>query len=404
MLSSIYEAVAATLIGFAALFGFTAPEPSPNAGASLPQAVAVFETSLAAPITTGATSMTLVANSVRGGGSLSGYNCFTIDEGTAQAEFVCGSVSGTSVTSMTRGVSPSTGTSTIAALQFAHRRGASVKITDFPVIQIIKAQLSGEETIDAPIKYSASIATTTIASDSKNLVNVELLNDTAFNGAGVVNATVSTKGVVELATQSEAAASTATGGSGPLVIPASLATSTYNSGTAVNRVVVTDGSGKIDNDFVYSSPPGTISAYATTTAPTGWLLANGSPVSRATFSELYAVIGVSYGPGDGSTTFNLPDLRGRAIVMASSTQTATSSYNRATLGSTGGEAIHTMTANEIASHTHTVAISNGAASGDVDIQPGNESAIQSKTTGATGNTVGFNVLDPYIVLNYIIKY
>jgi hypothetical protein len=71
-------------------------------GAVLPSATAVFETSLAGRISSTDTSMTLAANSVAGGTSLSGYQSFTIDEGLSTAEYVCGSVSGTSVTGMQR--------------------------------------------------------------------------------------------------------------------------------------------------------------------------------------------------------------------------------------------------------------------------------------------------------------
>src|SRR3990167_9557133 len=113
---------AALLIAGAIGGYFVAPQSEPQLGASLPSATALFETSLAAPITTSATSMTLTANSVRGGGALSGYNCFTIDEGSSQAEFVCGTVSSTAVTAMTRGVSPLDGSTADTDLQFAHRR------------------------------------------------------------------------------------------------------------------------------------------------------------------------------------------------------------------------------------------------------------------------------------------
>jgi hypothetical protein len=128
-----------------------------NVGTELPDAPALFETSLAAPITATADSFTLTANSVRGGGSLSGYNCFTIDEGSAQAEFVCGTASSTSITGVTRGISPSDGTSAVSALQFAHRRGASVKITDFPIIQIIRNQNNGEATFENALRYAGSV-------------------------------------------------------------------------------------------------------------------------------------------------------------------------------------------------------------------------------------------------------
>ena len=61
-------------------------------------------------------------------------------------------------------------------------------------------------------------------------------------------------------------------------------------------------------------PPGAIMAFGGSAAPAGWLLCDGSAVSRTTFAALFAAISTAYGSGDGSTTFNLPDLRGRAAV------------------------------------------------------------------------------------------
>jgi len=225
------------------------PQPVPeNFGVALPAAPAVFETSLAAPITSSATTMTMAANSVRGGGSLTGYNCFTVDEGSAQAEFVCGTVSGTTVSSLTRGVSPSTGTSTVAALQFSHRRGASVKVTDFPVIQILKALAAGEDTFPANLIYAAGITPTSI----DHIVDKGYVDALAFSGAAVIDATTAARGVVELATAAEAAASTANGGSGVLTIPASIATSTYNASTAATRVLLSGAGGLLDPKFVFN--------------------------------------------------------------------------------------------------------------------------------------------------------
>lgn len=60
-------------------------------------------------------------------------------------------------------------------------------------------------------------------------------------------------------------------------------------------------------------PAGSVMAFARTTPPTGWLRANGAAVSRSTYAGLYTAIGTAFGAGDGSTTFNLPDLRGEFI-------------------------------------------------------------------------------------------
>jgi microcystin-dependent protein len=59
--------------------------------------------------------------------------------------------------------------------------------------------------------------------------------------------------------------------------------------------------------------PGTIVAFGGSTAPEGWLPCDGRAVSRATFALLFAVIGTRWGTGDGSTTFNVPDLRERVL-------------------------------------------------------------------------------------------
>ena len=73
---------------------------------------------------------------------------------------------------------------------------------------------------------------------------------------------------------------------------------------------------KIDTtmkDIAIRCPTGSIIMYGAATAPTGWLECDGSAVSRTTYADLFAVIGTTFGEGDGSTTFNLPDLRGEFV-------------------------------------------------------------------------------------------
>jgi microcystin-dependent protein len=91
---------------------------------------------------------------------------------------------------------------------------------------------------------------------------------------------------------------------------------------------------------------GEIYMYAGSTAPTGFIICDGSAISRATYSELFDVIGTTYGTGDGSTTFNLPDLSGRVVIGVSS------NYS---IGNIGGEEAHSLTVNEMPSHTHKIA-------------------------------------------------
>ena len=61
----------------------------------------------------------------------------------------------------------------------------------------------------------------------------------------------------------------------------------------------------------FDMPSGSIIVYAGSSAPTGWLFCDGSAISRSTYATLFGIISTSYGVGDGSSTFNLPDIRGR---------------------------------------------------------------------------------------------
>ena len=94
-----------------------------------------------------------------------------------------------------------------------------------------------------------------------------------------------------------------------------------------------------------SIPAGIVEVFAGSTVPTGFLLCDGSAVSRDTYATLFAVIGTTYGPGDGSTTFNLPDLSGRVVIGTSQSHA---------LGSTGGSETVTLTESELPVHTHEV--------------------------------------------------
>ena len=103
-----------------------------------------------------------------------------------------------------------------------------------------------------------------------------------------------------------------------------------------------------------AAPVGSIMPYAGATAPTGWLLADGSAVSRTTYAALYAVIGTTYGVGNGSTTFNVPNLKNSVPVGSGDT------YARA---ATGGASTVTLSSSNIPGHTHSfsdTSTSNGS--------------------------------------------
>lgn len=246
-------------------------------GATIPVVISLFETSLQSSISSSDSSMTLVSGTDRAGTALSGHMCFTIDEGTSIAEFVCGTASSTSVTSLTRGVSPLTGTSTVTSLKFAHRRGASVKITDYPQLAILSRILNGNETLPSQITFDAAVSSTTMATNLQNVASVAYVNSVAI--AGAPNASTAAKGIVEAATTAEVLAGTGTGGTGALLFaPNSLFNQTSS---ATNLVPVTNTSGKLSQGFFDLTAPWTFTG-ALTVSATSTTLATTSITSLST--------------------------------------------------------------------------------------------------------------------------
>lgn len=90
---------------------------------------------------------------------------------------------------------------------------------------------------------------------------------------------------------------------------------------------------------------GLIYMYGGSTAPNGFLICDGSAISRTTYSSLFAAIGTIYGAGDNSTTFNIPNISGRVAIGSSVAHT---------IGTTGGEETHTLLTNELPAHSHTI--------------------------------------------------
>lgn len=193
-----------------------------------------------------------------------------------------------------------------------------------------------------------------------------------------------------------------------------------NVGTSANNIVQLDGSAKlpaVDGSQLtnlnipagFSMPSGAVMPYAGSTEPSGWLFAFGQNVSRTTYAALFAAIGTTYGAGDGSTTFALPDLRGR--VVAGQDDMGGTSANRLTnqtggldgdvLGATGGAETHTLTTAQMPAHTHTSFGASGSGSFNASGSPGNSGT--SSNTGSAGGGGAHNNVQPTIILNYIIK-
>ena len=159
------------------------------------------------------------------------------------------------------------------------------------------------------------------------------------------------------------------------------------------------------------APPGVVLPFAGSAAPSGWLLCDGSAISRTTYAALFSAIGTTYGTGDGSTTFNVPDMRGRVAVgkdnmggtAASRMTTAGSGVDGLTLGANGGAQTHTLTTAQIPAHTHNTGTT---ISGRNTSAGGGETIVYAGATYA-GTSVGgdgaHNNTQPSIVLNSIIR-
>jgi microcystin-dependent protein len=190
-----------------------------------------------------------------------------------------------------------------------------------------------------------------------------------------------------------------------------------------------------DEDVILFNAIGAVIDFAGAAAPLGFLMCYGQAVSRATYAKLWSVLGSAYGAGDGSTTFNVPDLRGR--VIAGKDDMGGTSANRLTnqsgglngdvLGATGGAETHTLTTAQLASHSHsgttdsagghshTFGVRQGGAVGGTPIASqhwGDATATVSTaavgahghtfTTGAAGSGQAHNNVQPTAVLNKII--
>ena len=152
-------------------------------------------------------------------------------------------------------------------------------------------------------------------------------------------------------------------------------------------------------------PVGAILDFAGDTVPNGALLCDGSAVSRTVYSELFAVIGTTFGEGDGESTFNLPDMRGK---MSVGTKAGDSDLSE--VGKTGGEKAHTLTADEMPAHSHSFTgvnesstMTDSAGNYPIRMYP-DKAANWNNGSGIaeTGGGQAHNNMPPFLVINKII--
>lgn len=154
--------------------------------------------------------------------------------------------------------------------------------------------------------------------------------------------------------------------------------------------------------FAALSLPGEVRMWAGPSAPTSWLFCDGSAISRTTYAALFAIIGTTFGVGNGTTTFNIPDVRGRAPIGVGTG----SGLTARALAATGGEETHLLTTAEIPAHTHTQQTDNGGGAVTV-LGPGSAIVRNPLNAGETASTGGggvHNNMQPFLALNFIIRY
>lgn len=168
-------------------------------------------------------------------------------------------------------------------------------------------------------------------------------------------------------------------------------------------VYVANGAGS--GSWIGLLPVGLVVPYAGASAPSKFLFCFGQAISRSTYSVLFSAIGTAFGIGDGSTTFNLPDLRGRVVAgkdnmggtSADRLTAATNSLDGDTLGATGGVETHT--------NTQQGTFSTGGPTGLISVTGGGSQAAHPQhghSVTISGQTGAASSVQPTIILNYII--
>lgn len=203
---------------------------------SIPKINALFESSLASSLSAAGSSMTLSSATDRDGNALSGLYGFIVDEGTADEEFVVGTVSGTTVTITARGLDADSPTTEVAGNKKAHRRGATVKITDYPIMGYLRGLANGDYTFPNKLSYESH---PTFSSNTE-IVDKKYVDDTVTSGAPDASTTV--KGLVEIATDAELQAGTGTGGTSAVIVAAG---DSFTETPTANKVPVANSSGKL---------------------------------------------------------------------------------------------------------------------------------------------------------------
>ena len=339
---------------------------------SFPKIVAHFETLLVNKIDSNSATMVLESIATPAGNLGVGTYGFVIEEESgSKREYCIGTLSGNTVTFTKRDVSPLDATTADASsdtTRQSHRKGSSVKLTDFPILLLIQRILEGTDQLDptTPLQYSGTAS----ISSANQLATKRYVDETASGGAITFDNQIYTADAGEDITQGESvylkdsdgkwyktkadtpatldqtlkgiAQGAGTNGdaiAGGVLVQGLDNTTSYTTGQlyylsdtagAISATAGTNaypiGVGDANNKLVLfqgvpteptikqkeflSATTGMISLFAGSVAPAGFLMCDGQAVSRTTYADLFTVLSTNYGAGDGTTTFNVPDLQG----------------------------------------------------------------------------------------------
>ena len=318
--------------------------------------------------------------------------------------------------------------------------GSGIAIPQGQVISVISDGVSVRDVEIAGIKSTANVINVSVGSSFVDIKVPMAVSGTVSIGGGLaVSGTVSIGGGLAVSASSTMAATTFSSNitmnaqsdvrfadadssnyialQAPTSVSANVTFSLPAADGSSGDVLQTDGSGNLSFIAIAAAdsiPVGSVMPYAGSTNPTNWLFCAGQAISRSTYADLFTIIGTTYGVGDGSTTFNIPDLRGRLV--AGQDDMGGTSANRLTglsggdvLGASGGAETHTLTTTEMPSHTHgagsyQIAGSSGGSGSGAALNLGAASSkAVTGTSGAAGSSGAHNNVQPTFILNYIIR-